>query len=34
LKRFSIAYCVETIDPNNLVEVEGSSSDGKIKPAT
>jgi hypothetical protein len=34
LKRFSIASCVEAINPNNLVEVEGSLNHGKIKPAT
>jgi hypothetical protein len=34
LKRLSIASSVEAVDPNNLVEVEGSSSDGKIEPAT
>jgi len=34
LKRLSIASCVEVVDLNNLVEVEGSLSDGKIEPAT
>jgi len=34
LKRLSIASFVEDVDPNNLVEVEGSSSDGKIELAT
>jgi hypothetical protein len=32
LKRFLVPSCVEVGNPNNLVEVEGNLSDGKIEP--
>ncbi len=34
LRRFSVVSCVEAIDSNNIIEIKGSWSDGRIEFAT